>query len=297
MRVFVAGAGGFIGRAAAEILEEAGHEVERHVRSRDGDLAGLSLSGGFDAVVNAAGRLGGPGVGARELEAGNIGPAEAIASGCADGPARVIHLSTPGVAGLVAGAREDQPPAPWGLYEESKARAEEILARAIPGDRLTILRPDFVYGPGDLHKLPLFRQVARGWFPLVGRGRARLRPTFRGDAARAVLAALPGGVLGCGVWNIGGPEVTSVRALAAACASAMGRRVFLPAVPRALYEAAMILGPLRPAALSPSRLDLFGRDHFVDTARASAAGFDALVGLAEGIPETVRWYRSQGLIG
>jgi len=91
--------------------------------------------------------------------------------------------------------------------------------------------------------------------------------------------------------------VTSVRALAAACASAMGRRVFLPAVPRALYEAAMILGPLRPAALSPSRLDLFGRDHFVDTARASAAGFDALVGLAEGIPETVRWYRSQGLIG
>lgn len=296
MRIFLAGAGGFIGGAAARALEAAGHEVLPHRRSTSGDLDRSSIPDTFDVAVNAAGRLGAPGIPRDELRAANTDLPRLVGRECASRGVPMIHLSTPGVAGLVGGSREDSPQAPWGAYEESKAEAEDILSSTVPSELLTILRPDFVYGPGDRHKLSLFRQVRRGWFPLVGRGGARLRPTFAGDVCRAVLTSLPGGILGPGVWNIGGPEVVSVAELVRAVARAEGSRLATIPVPRVLFGIALALGPLAPGQLSRSRLQLFGKDHWVDIAKASGAGFHPETGLADGLSRTVSWYVSEGLL-
>jgi nucleoside-diphosphate-sugar epimerase len=293
MRVFVAGAGGFIGAGICGMLSAAGAVVLGHVRSRDGDLSPDSLPGGVDAVVNAAGRLGRPGAGPDEMEASNVRPAEVLGRFCASQSVPLVHISTPGVCGLRPGASEDCPPAPPGPYEESKARAERMLSGSMPAALLTVLRPDFVYGPGDGHKLALFRQAERGWFPLVGSGGARIRPTFVDDCARAVMEALPGGILGPGTWNIAGPEVLPFREVVACAARSLGRRTLLIPVPRLLLRAALALGPLAPVSLSRGRLELFGTDHWVDTSKAENAGFVPRWRLAAGMEATVRWIRER----
>lgn len=293
MRVFVAGAGGFIGAGICAMLSDAGVEVLGHVRSRDGDLSRDSLPGHVDAVVNAAGRLGRPGAGPEEMEASNVVPADLLGRFCASLSVPLVHISTPGVCGLRPAATEDCPPAPRGPYEESKARAERKLSGSMPADLLTVLRPDFVYGPGDGHKLALFRQAERGWFPLVGAGGARIRPTFVEDCARAVKEALPGGLLGPGTWNIAGPEVLRFREVVECAAKALGRRTLLVPVPRLLLRAALALGPLCPGALSPGRVELFGTDHWVDTSKAERAGFVPRWRLSAGMEATVRWMRGR----
>ncbi|NLP04517.1 NAD-dependent epimerase/dehydratase family protein [Candidatus Fermentibacteria bacterium] len=295
MRVFVAGAGGFIGGAVTALLERYGHEVTAHVRSRDGDVRAGSVPRGTDLVVNSAGRLGGAGVDESALDEGNTAPARVLAGEASRLGIPIVHLGTPGVTGLAAGASEDLPPAPWGPYERSKARAEEVLRSIVPEGMLTILRPDFVYGPGDFHKAALFRQAAKGWFPMVGMGGARIRPTFVLDVARACIEAMPGGRLEGGVFNIGGPEVVTVSELVAAVGRALGRRVLRVPVPRAAFRAAIAIG-LFGRVLSESRYMLFGRDHFVSIEKASSAGFTSCTGLASGLASTVTWLRSEGLV-
>ena len=296
MRVLVTGAGGFIGRHVVSALRAAGHCVEEHVHRTDGELAPEDVPRGTEAAVNCAGRLGGQGAGPEEMHLANVELPRTLAEACAARGASLVHLSTPGVAGLRAAGREDDPPAPWGVYERTKAEAEDLLEEAMEPGRLTVLRPDFVYGPGDLHKLAMFRQAARGWFPLVGRGEASLRPTFAADVARAVRASLPGGILAGGLYNVGGPEVVSVRELVAAVSSALGRRVVAVPVPRPLLLGLLRLGPLSPGSLSYSRMRLFGEDHWVDTERAEKAGFVCRTGPGEGTRLTVAWYRREGLL-
>ncbi len=296
MRILLAGAGGFIGSHLSSSLAAEGHEIVPLPRPDGGASGPGRFPGGIDAAVNAAGRLGGPGVRPEELAASNTALPAALAGVCAERAIPFIHLSTPGVAGLVGGSREDSSPAPWGAYEESKAEAERLVSGLMPERLLTVLRPDFVYGPGDRHKLGFFRQVASGLFPLVGTGSALLRPTFVLDVCRAVRESLGGGLIGPGTWNIGGPDVVSVSRLAGAAASAMGVRLLRIPVPPVVFRAALLLGPLAPPQLSASRLALFGRDHWVDISKAKAAGFAPATPLAEGLAATVAWYRAEGLI-
>ncbi len=296
MKILLTGAAGFIGSHVKDMLIELSHKVVAHVHSRDGDLDEGKLPAGVDAVVNCAGRLGGQGATPAEMRAANVALPARLARLCAGRGIPMVHLSTPGVTGLLPEAGENLPPAPWGDYECTKAEAEEALERTLAPKLLTVLRPDFVYGPGDTHKLALFRQVSRGWFPLVGGGNARLRPTYVFDVARSVVESLPGGRLSGGLYNIGGPETVSVRELVGLIGRALGRHVLALPVPRPLLRACLRLGPLCPSSLSESRLRLFGEDHYVAVEKASAAGFQPEVAPSEGIPATVDWYRRRRML-
>jgi nucleoside-diphosphate-sugar epimerase len=217
---------------------------------------------------------------------------------CGDLGCNLVHLSTPGVTGLGANVSEDTEYSPWGDYESSKVQGEKNLLDnpRLHSHLLTILRPDFVYGPGDMHKFPLFRQVARGWIPLVGFSGARLRPTYCMDVCRAVESSMPGGLLNGGLYNIAGPEVLSMRELTAAIAGSLGSGLLRIPVPRWIFKASLLLGPLCPRVLSESRLKLFGKDHFVSITKAEEAGFRPSFHLSQGLSETVAWYRDRGLL-
>ena len=284
MKVLLAGSTGFIGTHAAEALMEAGHRPIPYGSQEEG----------IDAVVNCAGRLGGPGITREELERSNLHLPLRLGEISVQRGIPMVHLSTPGVCGLRAGGMETDEYDPEGPYEETKAMAERELLKSVPG--VTILRPDFVFGRGDMHKYPLFRQVSRGWFPLVGTGGAMTRPTDARDVAAAVLQALPGGNLHGGIFNIGGPEVLSVSETASVIARELGRRVLKVPVPRLLFRAALMLGPLCPGALSRSRYRLFGSHRFVNTGKARKAGFSPSFSFSQTVSEAVSWYRERGLL-
>jgi nucleoside-diphosphate-sugar epimerase len=298
MRVFVTGAGGFIGGAACRHLAALGHEVLGHVSTRDGILCSNSVPSGMDLIVNSAGKLGKTGVTENELTSSNTLLAEMLASVCEIAGIHLVHISTPGVVGLCADSGEESPLAPWGAYERSKAEGESLLRKrlGLPGGLLTILRPDFVYGPGDRHKLDLFRQVSRGIMPLIGWNGARIRPTFVDDVCMAISDALPGGCLHGDLYHIGGPEIVNLRELTNMIAATLPRRVIPLPLPRWVYRLALRTGPLCPASISESRRRLFGEDHFVCTEKASRAGFKPSWGLRAGVQATVSWYRSEGLL-
>lgn len=292
MNVFLAGASGFIGRYIKRAVEQAGHTVTTHSYSKQGTFS--KLPSGTDLVVNSAGRLGGQGATFEELRAANVLLPATLGKQCREAGVPLIHLSTPGVTGLSANAMEDSRYDPMGDYELTKVEAEKKLISNCPG--VTILRPDFVFGPGDMHKFPLFRQVSKGWFPLVGSGSARTRPTDVRDVADSVLKSFPGQALAKGIYNIGGPDVLSVKEVAEYISVAMGKSVrFLP-VPRFVFKTALTFGPLCPKALSQSRYHLFGMDRFCNTDRARKEGFVPTRSFSLTAIDAVNWYREQGLL-
>lgn len=299
MRIFVTGAGGFIGSSICSHLQAEGHTVHGHVRSRDGDLVPGSVSEQVDLIVNSAGRLGSPSVDRHELTLSNSTLPDTLGAVCQERGIELVHISTPGVTGLVPDASESLQPAPWGPYEETKAEGEALLRKRfrMSDSSLTILRPDFVYGPGDMHKLKLFQQVRRGFMPIIGWNGASLRPTFVNDVCTAVSESLPGGRLNGGLFNIGGPEPLSFRELTSIIASAMGIRLLRMPVPRFIWELALMAGPLRPSSLTRSRVSLFGDDHYVSIDKASSAGFQPSWTVRDGIQTTVAWYLHEGLLG
>ena len=272
--------------------------VERHIRSIDGDLTEASIPEKVDVIVNCAGRLGLPGVTSNQLTQSNVTLPILLADICRARNIHLIHLSTPGIAGLSADITEESPAEPWGDYEKSKYQAEEALRKHSISNSglLTILRPDFVYGPGDRHKLPFFKQVGKGWLPLIGFKDVRIRPTFVSDVCSAIEDSMPGKCLNTGLFNIGGPEVVSIKEFGILIAQKMERKLFAIPIPKFFYVLALRSGPFKPRSLSRSRLRLFSEDHYVSISKAADAGFTSSISLSDGILKTLEWYRFEKLL-
>ncbi|MCK5117646.1 MAG: NAD(P)-dependent oxidoreductase [Candidatus Aegiribacteria sp.] len=298
MKIFVIGAGGFIGSSILDHLLNSGHTVEGHIRSEAGNLTETSLPADVDVFVNAAGKLGVSGVDTAELTNSNSTLPVLLADFCDDHQIHLIHLSTPGVSGLHSDVKEDAPYDPWGEYEKTKADGEILLLKHPLNlkNMITILRPDFVYGPGDMHKLELFNQVQKGWFPVIGLHGASIRPTYCADVCRAVETSLPGGCLSGGLYNIGGPEVLKFRDFILKTALSMDIKLKILPIPRLFFHLALKLGPLCPGKLSESKYKLFGTDHYVSISRAMETGFYPECDIKKGISKTVSWYRENGIL-
>lgn len=252
----------------------------------------------MDVIVNCAGRLGIPGVDSDQLTKSNVILPLLLADICRTRQIHLIHLSTPGIAGLHADITEESPADPWGDYEKSKHQSEEALRKHFisKSGQLTILRPDFVYGPGDRHKLPFFKQVKKGYLPLIGLKGGRIRPTFVSDVCNAIENSMPGRCLNTGLFNIGGPEVVSIREFGALIAQIMGRKLIAIPLPRFLYALALNSGPFKPRSLSYSRLRLFSEDHYVSINKAAKAGFAPSISLSDGLQKTLEWYGFENLL-
>ena len=198
---------------------------------------------------------------------------------------------------------ESSPLAPSNAYERSKALAETYAAELARGGLpLVIARPEFIYGPGDVHVLGLFRAIQRGVFFYIGNGENTCHPTYVDDMVDGLLACLRRGALG-GVYHIAGPRPLPFRELAETIAAALGVPPPRWRVPRPLawlgaagLEAAGKLAG-RDVPLSRTGVAFFSENRRSTYARAERElGFTPQVKLPEGVGRTVRWYREQGLL-
>ncbi len=325
MNVVVTGATGFVGSSVTRALLERGDAVRVVAResSNRTSLAGTavewrtadltqptSLDGifeGADAVIHAAGRLGEFGVPEAayfELHVeGTRAVCEAIAALAI--PPRLVVLSSPGVLGPISGqpATEAAPAAPSNVYERSKAEAEAVvMSYAAEGLPIVVVRPEFIYGPGDMHVLGLFRAIHQGRFFYVDGGMNTCHPTYIDDAVTGILAALDFGRAG-ETYHIAGPEVVRFRELASTIAAALQvspPRVTLPR-PLAMGGASIleVLGRLTGTKppLSRAGVAFFSDDRRFSWAKARRElGYQPQVVLSEGAVRTVAWYREQGYL-
>jgi nucleoside-diphosphate-sugar epimerase len=225
--VLVTGATGMVGCAVARRLLDAGYTVRAMVRdpSAPGPLRGLPLElvagdlaapetlpatlRGAHKVVHAAAHVGdwGP---AEQYRAINVIALEHFLTAAAREPTfeRWVQISSLGVypGRDHYGTDEKAEIDVGGLdgYTRTKAEAEIVLGTHVArGFRAVVLRPGFIYGPGDRHVLPrIIEKLQAGKMKLIGDGRKLLNNTYVGNLAEAVLLALETGAAVGQTFNI-----------------------------------------------------------------------------------------------
>ncbi len=217
--VTVFGGSGFIGRYAVRKLAKRGWRVRVAVRRPNeamflrtaGDVGQVEMIqanirddasteraiAGSDAVINLVGILFPSGK--QTFDAVQRDGAERIAKFCAaHGVAKLVHVSAIG-----ADAESDV------SYQRTKAEAEAAILRHVP--TAVILRPSLVFGPEDQF-FNRFAGMARmsPVLPLVG-GDTRFQPVYVGDVAEAAVVALDSADAQGQTYELGGPEVVTMR--------------------------------------------------------------------------------------
>jgi len=278
----VFGGTGFVGRHIVRALAQAGWRVRAAVRNpniagylvpaggvgqvcavqanvRYPDSIAAALRGA-DVAINASGVS--VEAGRQSFEAVNVfGSGEIGKAAAQAGLSALVHIS-----GIGADSHSSS------RYIASKGRAEEAIRAAFPS--ATILRPSVVFGPED-DVVNRFAALARMMpvLPLFGGGATKLQPVYVGDVAAAVVNALAGAEAAGRTFELGGPEVMTLRELAAYVSTTTGRNRGLVPVPfpvaRAIASMTQIAGALTlgkfPKALttSPDQIELLRHDNVV----------------------------------
>jgi len=250
MDALVTGAGGFVGRHVAAALRAQGHTVrDERVELRDAAAVERAVAG-CDAVFHVAALYAYDGP-PELFEAVNVEGTRHVVDACRRaGVRRLVHTSTAGTCGPVAGrpATERDAPPGWELrvpYKHTKLRAERlVLAAARDGLDAVVVNPTTPIGPGDAKPTPTGRMLAG-----VASGRVRAYIGGTGlnlvdvrDVAAGHLLAFERGVRG--ERYLLGAEDLTLREVFARVAAAAGRpapRLRIPyALPRALAAARLL---------------------------------------------------------
>ena len=279
--VTVFGGSGFLGRSVVRALCRRDYRIRVAVRRPElaghlqpvgkvGQIHAVQANLRYPASVEAAMRdsriaINLVGIlaegGAQRFDAVQGAGAAAVAKAAAAVGARVVHVSA-------IGADENSSSG----YARSKAAGEKAVLSAVPS--ATILRPSIMFGPEDQFT-NRFAALARmsPVLPLIGGGVTRLQPAYVGDIATAVADAVDGKTKPGATYELGGPEVLTMREIMEIILAITERRRMLVSLPFGLAKLqAMFLqfapGPLK---LTPDQVALLRFDNVVSDA-AKAAG-------------------------
>ena len=274
--VTVFGGSGFIGRYVCEELLAAG--VRIRVASRDPRSAyyiqPLSQVGqlglvraditnrdsvraavdGADAVVNLVGSF------TNMAKVHSTGAANIAEAARDSGAKQLVHISAMSAdQGSDAG------------YSRTKGQGENAVRKAFPD--ATIIRPSIVFGSED----QLTNQLAAmsRLLPVVPviAGKCRFQPVFVEDLAKAIAAAAVNPAAHAGkTYEIGGPQVFTMRELTQQILAAAGRDTALADVPAPIASLISWFGFLPGAPLTRDQWLMLQRDN---VASEGAPGLEA----------------------
>jgi NADH dehydrogenase len=285
--VTVFGGSGFIGRHVVRALAKRDYRIRVAVRRPElaGHLQPLGKVGQIHAVqanlrypasVEAALRDSSAAInlvgilaegGAQTFDAVQAAGAAAVAKAANAVGARMVHVSA-------IGADENS----LARYGRSKAAGEKAVLGTVP--QAVILRPSVVFGPEDQFS-NRFAALARvsPMLPLIGGGLTKLQPVYVGDVATAVADAVDGKTKPGAIYELGGPEVLTMREIMEIILRVTERKRMLMSLPFGLAKLQALLlqfapGPLK---LTPDQVALLRSDNVVsDAAKAEGLTLEGL---------------------
>lgn len=307
--VTVFGGSGFLGRHVIRALARRDYRIRVGVRRPDlaGHLQPLGKVGqihpvqanlrypasvqaaarGASVIINLVGILAESG--AQTFDAVQATGAETVAKAASEIGARVVHVSA-------LGADQNS----TSRYARAKAAGEAAVLAAAPS--ATIFRPSVVFGPED-HFTNRFAGLARlsPALPLIGGGLTKMQPVYVGDVATAIADAVDGKTAAGATYELGGPEVMTMREILEIILRVTERNCMLMPLPFALakFKAAFLQFAPGDFKLTPDQVELLRHDNVVSDA-AKAAGL-TLEGLGitpdslEAVTPSYLWrYRKTG---
>jgi uncharacterized protein YbjT (DUF2867 family) len=230
--VTIFGGSGFVGRYVARALAQRGWRIR--VASRRPDLAfHLQPLGGVgqihavqanvrypesvahalrdaQAAVNLVGIM--HQRGAQRFDAIQHLGAENIAKAAKQAGLEIfVQMSAIGVDPSAASA-----------YAQTKAFGEAAVRQVMPD--AIIVRPSVIFGPEDQF-FNRFAAMARFMpaLPLIGEGKTKFQPVFVGDVAEAIALAIDGKAVPGTTYELGGPEIATLREIITFILSVTGR--------------------------------------------------------------------------
>src|ERR1700738_3819331 len=268
--VTVFGGSGFLGRSVVRALAKRDYRIRVAVRRPElaGHLQPLGKGGQIHAVqenlrypasieaamrdshaaINLVGILAESGT--QTFDAVQALGAGAVAKAAGAVGARMVHVSA-------IGADENS----LSRYARAKAAGEKAVLSAVP--TATILRPSVVFGPEDQFTN---RFASLAWvspvLPLIGGGLTKLQPVYVGDVATAVADAVDGKTNPGATYELGGPEVLTMREIIEIILATIERRRILVSLPFGLAKLQALFlqfspGPLK---LTPDQVALLRSD-------------------------------------
>jgi NADH dehydrogenase len=308
--ITIYGGSGFIGRHVVRALAKTGARMRVAVRRPE--LAGflqplggvgqitavqanvrypdslLALAKGADAVINLVGILAPSG---RQTfkSVQDEGARHVAEAARAAGTRAFVHMSA-------IGADANSP----SIYARTKSAGEAAVKEVYP--QTVILRPSVVFGPED-DFFNRFAALARLFpaLPLIGGGKTKFQPVFAGDVAKAVVAALTGKAQAGTVYELGGPEILTMKeVMERVLAYTMRKRwlVTLPFPLAKLQGAILQILPRPPLTLDQVRL--LEKDNVVsETAKRDQRTLEGLgisepVAIEAVVPNYLEQYRPKG---
>ena len=320
MNILITGATGFIGRHLVQRLIAEGHCCRCLVRKNSitdflenspnielfyGDIAQkdtlTDICKGIDIVINSAGILGKWNSSIHDLRPVNTNGIINLAGELIRNNVEyIIHLSAGGVTGPVKGLPADETYScrPRTPYEKTKLEGEKKALWLFKKYNLpiVIVRPTFTYGPGDPHKLPLFRAVKRGSFVFVGSGESTNHPIYVDDLITAIILLLQKRAIG-ETFIIGGPGPVTKKSLIRAIAEELGVKKSFLHIPRWIatcgaFSMVFLARLLRfEPILTPSRVSMMADNWGYSITKANEKlGYEPTVDLKTGINKTAQSY-------
>jgi nucleoside-diphosphate-sugar epimerase len=263
MRIFITGASGFIGGAIAEAMA-SDHEVFAMSRSDKSDLRVKELGAtpvrcdlatlepgdipDCDAVIHCAAFVESWGTREMTWKINVEGTKRTLNAARAAGARRFLHMSTEAVLWRgqdLIDVSEDHPypdRTPY-LYSETKAEAERLVraANESGGMETIMLRPRFVWGPGDQTLAPEIKSmVEKGAFMWIDGGRARTSTTHIDNLVHGAKLVLDRGTGGEAYFVTDG-EVRSFREFLPELMEAYGVELGDRSMPSLIVRPAAIL--------------------------------------------------------
>lgn len=276
--IAVIGGTGFVGGAIVAELVRRGEQViiishggtgsrkvaGQTIEVRRADVADraslVAALKGVDCVVGAAQFKGfpnqNPGKGLTFEAVDHQGTVNAVAAAVANGVKKYVYISGAGAA-----------PNADTVWFRAKWGAETAIRDS--GLAYTIVRPSWVFGPGDnaLNKYVAFVKSPLPVVPVIGNGKQRLMPVFVDDVAR-VAADGAAGLLE-GVFEIGGPELLTMDQVIRTVEAVLGKTKPLVHQPAGLVKLLFSpkkLFPALPIPLTPEGVSFATMDATSDTA-------------------------------
>lgn len=243
-RVLVTGAAGFVGTATVERLAKDGFTVRAMVRSprkvphaKENVVADVSDPASLrtatidcDVVIHLVAII-------KEIKGATFD--KVIAEGtrnvvdAASDAKRIVYISALGTG-----------PDANGGYYEAKWKAEEAVRSS--GKPYTILRPSTIFGPGD----EFVNQFAGKFVPLPAGGSTKFQPVHVQDIAEMLSCA---GLLNIdGVFEMGGPDVFTLRQMIEIAENKRGTKAWHPSIPLGIAKvgAKLVFDPLLKLGLN-----------------------------------------------